>query len=145
MNTKVNLIFIGFLLCSSLTTIAQITPEKANKKLKMMGYLILNHDYQSDELLSQLQSVSRVGGELVANEGYIILPGKDEDIIVDATRTVTIRIPGGGSITRTCASQVESCNVKSTSEGNYACDGEDCAGLVIIRVSSEGDVTVQRQ
>lgn len=147
MNTKIrsSLFLVGLFLLSCQASFSQMTSEKANKKMKMMGYLVLNHDYQSDEFVSQLHSVDLVEGELVAKEGFIILEGKDEDIVVDSSRTVTIRVPGGGSITRTCASQVESCNVKSTSAGKYACEGEDCAGLVTIRVSAEGDVTVERQ
>ncbi len=141
---RVNLNLLGLLLLTSNMSFGQLTPEKANKKMDMMGYLVLNHDYQTNELLSQLKSISLIDGEIVANEGFIILHGEDEDIIVNDTRAVTIRIPGGGSITRTCASQTETCNVKSTSAGKYSCDGEDCAGLVTIRVSATGEVTVER-
>lgn len=139
-----SLFLFGLFAFASNLAFGQMTSEKANEKMKMMGYLILNHDHQTEEYLSQLKSVSRVNGKLIANEGFIVIPGRDEDVVVNDTRTVTIRIPGGGSITRTCASQGETCNVKSISAGKYSCDGEDCAGLVTIRVSATGEVTVER-
>lgn len=136
-----------FVLLSGSMFAQKLSPEKANKLLKNQGFVVIKHDLQTNEFVSKLKVAKLKDGKLVASsKGFKVIHGKDQDVLVNAVSTVTVKYPDGKSVTRSCGCDGGggSCDVKADGGGNYSCEGSDCCSLVTVTVSADGDVSVER-
>lgn len=117
-----------FFICFTGTLFAQMTPAKANQRLKNQGFVVINHTSKTTKFIGQVKGVKLVDGALVAAPGFEIIEGNDEDVLINKVSTVTVRYPDGKSVTRSCGCQGGggSCDVKANASGSYYCEGDDC-------------------
>lgn len=147
MNSKLKILLLGlFVFMGGMSFGQTMTPKKMNKRLENWGVVVIKDAYKTTEFIKQVDGVSLIDGKLVADKGFEIIEGNGEDVLINTVRAVTVKLPGGGSITRSCGCEGGggSCDVKATAGGKYSCEGSDCCSLITVIVSKGGDVEVER-
>jgi len=135
------ILFMSSLFMTSLS--AQITPQKANQKMKKQGFVVIKHNFKTVEFIQAVKGFKLIDGKLIAGEGFRVIRGKDKDVLINGVRCVTIEQLGGGSLTYSCDCEGGNGGCDVDSNPSYHCEGPDCCNLVTVTVSKDGGVNVE--
>ncbi|MFT5779095.1 MAG: hypothetical protein ACI837_002052 [Crocinitomicaceae bacterium] len=135
-----------FVFASGMTFAQNMTPKKANQKMKNQGFVIIKHEYKTTEFIQQVKGARLVEGKLIAGENFRVIEGKGSDVLINAVSCVTVEHPDGSSVTQSCGCTGGggSCDVQADGAGEYSCSGDECCSLITVTVSAGGKVGVER-
>ena len=144
----IKMLIVGlFVIASGMTFGQNLTPKKANHKLKTQGFFILKHEYKTTEFLAKVKGVRlKANDELEVREGIIVVPTNEADFVYVAVKIMKYPQPNGDMIFRSCdcTGGDGNCSITADAAGNYNCGGDSCCGMVTITHKKDGSLEVDR-